>query len=256
MKISIITVAYNNAKTIGDTICSVAKQTHADFEHLIIDGVSEDETVSVATSFKNNHMRIISEPDKGMYDAMNKGFYLARGDVIGFLNADDLFSDEMVLDRIAKAFEDPFIEACFGDLFYVTQDNKNIVRYWKSKPYSRGYFARGLSPAHPTFYIRRSALVRLGGFDLTYPFAADIEFMIRYLEVGGVRTTYIPHVLIRMRVGGTSNRSFYNISQQNAAIFRALDQHAVPHLFVCFIVGKLVNRLRQRWSAYRLGRTS
>lgn len=256
IKISIITVAYNSAETIGETMESVVRQTHANFEHLVIDGASEDRTVAIAKERSTPHTRIVSEPDEGIYDAMNKGLSWARGDVIGFLNADDMFADDKVLSRVAKAFEDPAIEACFGDLLYVTEDNQFVVRYWKSQPYSHGRFARGWSPAHPTFYIRRSALDRLGYFNLSYRLAADTEFMLRYLENGGVRAAYIPHVLVRMRVGGTTNSSVRNIVQQNREILRALDQNAVPYSPVSFIVHKLASRLWQRWSGARLKTSS
>lgn len=176
--------------------------------------------------------RFISEPDGGIYDAMNKGLGLASGEVIGFLNADDMFADGLVLSRVAAAFEDPTIEACFGDLLYVTEDNQSVVRYWKSRPFVPGSFARGWAPAHPTFYIRRSALERFGGFDFSYRLAADTELMMRYLEKGRVRSAYIPEVQVRMRVGGATNRSFRNIFRQNQEIFRALKKNDVPYSLI------------------------
>lgn len=233
---------------------SVARQTHTNIEHLVIDGASKDQTVEIAKKNATLITRIVSEPDKGIYDAMNKGFGMARGDLIGFLNADDLFADDQVLSRVAAAFENPAIEACFGDLVYVTEDNRRVVRYWKSRPHEYGSFARGWCPAHPTFYIRRSALERLGCFDLSYRLAADTEFMLRYLERGSVRATYIPQVQVRMRVGGATNRNVRNIVRQNCEIFRALNKSAVPYSAASFFVHKVLNRLGQRWAGARLKR--
>lgn len=251
MKISVITVAYNSAATIGDAMDSVAKQTYADFEHWVVDGASSDRTVEVAKTHATPRTRIVSEPDGGIYDAMNKGLGLADGEVLGFLNSDDMFADAQVLARIAAAFEDPAIEACFGDLLYVTEDDRSVVRYWKSQPFVPGCFARGWSPAHPTFYIRRSALARLGGFDLSYRLAADTELMMRYLEKGGAHSVYIPKVQVRMRVGGATNRSLRNVLRQNREIFTALENNAIPYSRGVFLLSKLGSRLRQRWAGFR-----
>lgn len=253
MKVSVITVSYNSAATIADTVRSVASQTHPDIEHFVIDGRSTDDTVQVVEAHRHPNLVLTSEPDNGIYDAMNKGLSRATGDVIGFLNADDFYSDADVLARLAKAFEDdPSVEACFGDLFYVTEDNQSVVRYWKSQPFAPGSFARGWSPAHPTFYIRRSALDRLGSFDLSYRLAADTEMMMRYLEKGRVRSAYIPGVHVSMRVGGATNGSLRNIFLQNQEIFRALKKNGVPYSLVSFMLHKLASRFWQRWTGVRL----
>lgn len=246
MKISVITVAYNCASTIADTVRSVANQTYTDIEHLVVDGQSTDETVQIVQAHRHPHLVLSSEPDGGIYDAMNKGLKRSTGDIIGFLNADDFYADDKVLARVAKAFEDPGVEACFGDLVYVTEDNRKVVRLWKSRPYTNGSFARGWCPAHPTFYIRRSALERYGSFDLKYRLAGDTEFMMRYLECGGVRSVYIPRVQVRMRVGGTTNQSWSNIVRQNREIFHALRKNDIPHSTVSFWIHKLTSRLWQR----------
>lgn len=246
MKISVITVAYNSAATIGDTMDSVAMQTYPEVEHLVVDGASKDDTVKIARSRSTPRTLIRSEPDKGIYDAMNKGMAWATGDIVGFLNADDLYADSQVLSRVATAFEDAELDACFGDLVYVTADNRKVVRYWKSKPFKVGSFALGWCPAHPTFYVRRSVIERLGPFDLSYRLAADTEFMMRYLERGNVRSIYLPHVQVRMRVGGATNQSWSNIAQQNREIFHALRKHDVPHQTLSFWIHKLVSRVWQR----------
>jgi glycosyltransferase involved in cell wall biosynthesis len=257
MKISIITVSYNSENTILDTLDSVANQVYADIEHIVIDGASTDLTLTFIRSHGNKNIKIISEKDFGIYDAMNKGLASSTADIIGFLNSDDLYVNSQVLTRIAEVFNnDPSVEACFGDLLYVSQDKLNILRYWRSSSFEKGSFARGWSPAHPTFFIRRSALERLGLFDLSYRLASDTEFMMRYLERGGVKSIYIPHVLVRMRVGGATNKSWGNIFIQNQEIFRALKSNGIPYSPFTFIIYKLFSRLKQRFNGYRLRKAS
>ena len=252
MKITVITVSYNAATTIADTLCSVASQTHTDIEHLVFDGQSTDNTVQVVEANWHSDLVFVSEPDKGIYDAMNKGLSHATGEVIGFLNADDLYADDDVVARVARTFEDnPNVEACFGDLLYVTKDNQSVVRFWKSKPFLTGSFARGWAPAHPTFYIRRSALSRLGGFDITYHLASDTEMMMRYLEKGMVRSAYIPQVQVRMRVGGVTNRNLGNIFRQNQEILKAFKKNDVPYSLILYLLYKLASRFWQRLAALR-----
>jgi glycosyltransferase involved in cell wall biosynthesis len=245
MKISIITVAYNSAKTITDTLNAVAMQTHTDIEHLVIDGASKDGTLEIVRSHDNPQIRLISEPDKGIYDAMNKGLAQATGEVVGFLNSDDFYADSAVLAKIANAFQDPAVDACYADLVYVTQDNSRVVRYWKSKPFAKGDFAKGWCPAHPTFYVRKSVIERLGLFDPSYKMGVDVEFMMRYLECGQIRAVYIPHVLVRMRLGGASNQSWKNILLQNKEIFAALRKNGVPFSRMWFAANKVLSRLNQ-----------
>jgi glycosyltransferase involved in cell wall biosynthesis len=245
MKITIVTASFNSAKTIKDTLDSVAMQTHTDIEHLVIDGASKDGTLEIVRSHTSKQIRLISEPDEGIYDAMNKGFIQAKGEVVGFLNSDDFYADASVLEKIAFEFQDPAVDACYGDLVYVTQDKRRIVRYWKSKPFSKGDFAKGWCPAHPTFYVRTSLIERLGLFDRSYKMGVDVEFMMRYLECGQIGAVYIPHVLVRMRLGGVSNQSWLNIFLQNMAIFAALRKNGVPFSILRFTVNKLASRLWQ-----------
>jgi glycosyltransferase involved in cell wall biosynthesis len=176
---------------------------------------------------------------------MNKGLARATGDVIGFLNSDDYYADTTILNRIADAFENSAVDACYGDLVYMTTDNKSVVRYWKSKMFAKGDFAKGWSPAHPTFYVRKSVIERLGHFDLSYKLAADVEFMMRYLERGGVSVEYIPHVMVKMRLGGVSNQSWKSVVKQNMEIFRALHKNGIPFSIGYFSIIKLCNRLSQ-----------
>jgi glycosyltransferase involved in cell wall biosynthesis len=245
MKISIITVAFNAARTIADTLESVAAQTHPEIEHIVVDGASTDGTPEIIGRHGMHVARLISEPDKGIYDAMNKGLVLASGEVVGFLNSDDFYADAAVLEKIANAFQDPAVDACYADLVYVNQDNSRVVRYWKSKPFAKGDFAKGWCPAHPTFYVRKSVIERLGFFDQSYKLAADVEFMMRYLERGQVRAVYIPHLLVRMRLGGVTNQSWKNIVQQNKEIFAALRKNGVPFSSIWFAANKVVSRFKQ-----------
>lgn len=245
MKISVITVTFNSAKTVADTLKSVATQTHRDVEHLIIDGASNDGTLEIVRMHASTQTRLISEPDRGIYDAMNKGIALASGEVIGFLNSDDFYANASVLEKVANAFQDSAVEACYGDLVYVSQDNSRVVRYWKSKPFTKGDFAKGWCPAHPTFYMRKSVIERMGSFDQSYKMGVDVEFMMRYLECGKIRAVYLPQVLVRMRLGGVSNKSYKNIFLQNKAIFAAMRKYDIPFSIVWFIVNKIVSRLKQ-----------
>lgn len=250
MKITVITVSYNSSATIADTVHSVASQTHKDIEHLIIDGGSKDETINVVESCRHSGLILSSEPDKGIYDAMNKGLARATGEIIGFLNSDDFYADSTALEKIASAFEDESVEACFGDLIYITQDNRREVRYWKSKPFVAKDFEKGWAPAHPTFYVRKSTLKRFGGFDLSFKLAADFDFMMRYLEVGKVRSVYIPFVLVRMRLGGASNQSWLNIFRQNKEIYSSMNKNGFKFNFLKFWIFKIINRLKQYVVAY------
>jgi glycosyltransferase involved in cell wall biosynthesis len=245
MKISIVTVCYNSALTIKDTLQSVALQRHKDFEHLIIDGGSKDGTLEIVRAWKGHPVRMISESDDGIYDAMNKGLTLATGDVVGFLNSDDFYADSSVLVKIANAFQDISVDACYGDLVYVSQDNSRVVRYWKSRPFINVSFAKGWCPAHPTFYVRKSAIERLGLFDRSLKLAADMEFMMRYLERGKILSVYIPDVLVKMRIGGATNQSWKNVVQQNKEIFFALEKNGMKYSKVLFLMSKFKNRLGQ-----------
>lgn len=226
LKISLITVCYNSAATLRDTLESVAAQTHPDIEHLIIDGGSLDATLDLVRAHRRHPGLVVSEPDRGIYDAMNKGLALATGEVVGFLNSDDVLADPDVLARIAGAFESSPVEACYGDLVYVSaRDTDRIVRYWQSRPYEPGLCRRGWMPAHPTFYVRRRVYERHGGFDESLRIAADFEICLRLLEVQRLPAAYLPTVLVRMRMGGASNASLRNILRANREVSRALRKH-------------------------------
>lgn len=247
-KITVITVCYNSASTIKATLASVAAQTFKDIEHIVVDGGSTDQTLAIIEQWQMHEIRLVSEPDNGIYDAMNKGLALATGEVVGFLNSDDLYADVSVLSQIAKVFQDKIVDACFADLVYVNkEDIGTIVRYWKSSPFYEGGFSSGWCPAHPTFYARRSIFGRFGCFDESYKLAADAELLMRFLECGHITSRYIPYVWVKMRLGGETNRNTLNIVKQNMEILDALKKHGLRSSVLNFTLKKLVARIMQRW---------
>lgn len=246
MIISIITVVYNNVNTIDDTILSVASQKYSHIQHVIVDGGSTDGTLSVLEKHRDKLAKVVSEHDLGMYDAMNKGLRLADGEIVGVLNSDDFYADDTVLNQVASVFRDPKVDACYADLIYVDQATASkVVRYWKSCAFHHGMFAKGCPPPHPTFFVRKSVYEKLGGFDLAYKLAADVELMMRFLEVNGIRTVYVPRVWVKMRLGGVSNKELRNILRQNLEIVRAARKNKVPFNAAVFLAKKLFSRARQ-----------
>lgn len=207
MKISIITATYNSAATVEDTLKSIASQTYPHIEHIIVDGLSSDNTLEIVHRF--THLSsITSEKDKGIYDAMNKGIGLARGEVIGILNSDDLYTGPEIIARVMKLFEDPSVDAVYGDLYYVDPVNTDkIVRTWIAGTYSSRSFYFGWMPPHPSFFVRKKVYDRLGLFNLSLKTAADYEIMLRFMLKNSIKTTYLPEVLVKMRTGGASNVS-------------------------------------------------
>jgi glycosyltransferase involved in cell wall biosynthesis len=245
MKISVITVCWNSAATIRDTLDSIAAQDYPDIEHLVIDGASTDGTVELVRSDGLRVARLISEPDRGMYDSMNKGLGLATGEVIGFLHSDDMLAGPQVMSSIAAAFADPTVEAVYGDIDMVdAADTSRVVRRWRSGPHRPGRLPRGWFPPHVTLYIRRRVLDEVGPFDERYRIAADMDHMVRLFEVRRVRSLHIPQVLVHMRAGGASNRSLRNIWRANVETWRSLRSHGF-RVGPWFIVFKLLRKVPQ-----------
>lgn len=226
MKISILTATYRCEDTIGDCMASIAQQTHPDIEHLVIDGGSLDGTLRILEQHRERIAHLVSERDDGLYDALNKGLAVCTGEVVGILHADDLYADVRVLERIADVFEDPAVMACYGDLLYVRrQDTDRVVRYWRAGEFAKAKLRRGWMPPHPTFFARRSLYQRFGGFDTGFRIAADYESLLRMLTGLEGRVAYLPEVLVRMRLGGTSNRSLGQIIRKSAEDYRAIRRH-------------------------------
>jgi glycosyltransferase involved in cell wall biosynthesis len=204
MRISVVTVCRNAAATIGETLDSFFRQSHADKELLVVDGASTDATLDVVRGFARPGLTVISEPDRGLYDAMNKGLAGFGGDAVGFLNADDRFHDAASLAAISGALERADI--CYADLDFVDGDRRDeVVRRWRSTAWRKGGFARGWMPAHPTFYCRRRVVDQVGRFDLRYRLAADYDFMLRALELADFSAVHVPRVLVDMGAGGASS---------------------------------------------------
>ncbi len=227
MKISVVTVCRNTESTIEDTIRSVAGQTCRSVEHIIIDGASTDGTLDIVRKYESVVTKWVSEPDQGIYDAMNKGIALASGDVIGFLNADDIYAHPEVLSEVAQAFRDESIQAVYSDVVFVRDDLQTIVRYYRSHRFTAGKLAWGWMPPHPSIFLRKHMFEKYGLFKTDYRIAADYELVTRLFAKHRVRYRYLPGVSVKMRVGGVSTRSVksnYILSQE---IVRACRENGI-----------------------------
>jgi glycosyltransferase involved in cell wall biosynthesis len=245
MKISIITVCYNSEKYIKSAIESVLNQDYRNKEYIIIDGNSTDSTIEIVDSYKDRIDKIISGPDSGIYDAMNKGLKLATGDIICFLNSDDLYIDNQVLSGIVDSFSENECEIVYGNLFYVKAENtEEIIRTWNTKAYKAGSFNKGWHPAHPAFFVTKKIYDKYGLFDLRYRLAADFELMLRFLEKYHVKSYYIDRTLVRMRVGGATNKNYINIFKQNIECYKAFKYNGLP-VSILYPLYRLVPKLFQ-----------
>jgi glycosyltransferase involved in cell wall biosynthesis len=215
LKVSIITVVFNGASTLRSCIDSVLAQDYDSIEYIVVDGKSTDATVEIVKSYGDSIHKFISEPDKGIYDAMNKGIALANGDVIGILNADDFYAYDTVISDIASVMRSANADGVYGDLQYVDSlDLNKIKRNWKSGQYKAGSFVTGWMPPHPTFFLKKSMYEKFGNFRLDLGSAADYELMLRIIHKFEIKLAYVPKVLVKMRAGGVSNS---NISNRVAA---------------------------------------
>jgi glycosyltransferase involved in cell wall biosynthesis len=206
LKISIITITYNSASTIEQTVRSVINQTYPDIEYIIVDAVSTDGTLEILEKYRNKIAKIVSEKDKGLYDALNKGIRLASGDVIGILHSDDFYIDKNVLEKYADVFSKTNCDAVYADLFYVDKnDTDKITRKWKSGNYGPGTFLNGWMPPHPTFFVKKEIYDRLGLYNIDFKSAGDYELMLRFIHKHKIKVAYLPEFTVKMRVGGTSN---------------------------------------------------
>lgn len=228
LRISVITAIYNRAATLGQALESVHGQSWPSVEHIVIDGGSTDGSLALLHQHRGGIARLVSEPDQGLYDALNKGIRHATGDIVGFMHADDQFASPEALASIASAFEDPSVGAVYGDLVYVNKaDGTQVVRYWRAGQYVREQFRDGWMPPHPTFYVRRELYSRFGTFDTRYRISADYDNMLRILWSGGVKAAYVPQVLVRMRTGGMSNRSLLNMLHKSREDYSAVRRNGM-----------------------------
>lgn len=206
MKVSIITVTYNSAETLKDTIESVVSQDYPDIEYLIVDGQSTDNTLEITKSYASQIDQVVSEQDQGMYDALNKGIELATGEIIAILNSDDFYAYPQVISEIVQLFEKEQADAAYADLVYVERHNpKRVKRYWKSGKYRINKFKWGWMPPHPTFFVRRACYEKYGKFNIHLRSAADYELMLRFIHRYQINLAYLPKVIVKMREGGMSN---------------------------------------------------
>jgi glycosyltransferase len=224
MKISVVTASFNSEATIGFTIESFLSQRHPEKEMLVIDGASGDGTLKIVESFASDAIRVFSEPDNGVYDAMNKGFHLFEGDAVGFLNSDDTFHDANVLAEIASGLQDADI--VYGDLNMVTDHRtKRLARVWRGGAFRRYSFQLGWVPPHPTFYMRREVAQKVGDYDLSYLTTADYDYMLRALALNDFRARYIPRVIADFQMGGISTSGLGVTIRANLECLRSRRQH-------------------------------
>jgi glycosyltransferase involved in cell wall biosynthesis len=250
MKVSVITCCLNAESTITDNILSVNRQSYEDIEHLIMDGDSRDDTVSLVRRLSSRNPVIFSEKDSSALEAFNKGIIQSTGDIIGFLNGDDFFIDDDVVKKIVQIFDDPEVMGCYANVIYVDQFNiKNVKRFWRLGPYSDQALKSGWAPAHPTFYVRRSVFNTLGSFSEEFPIQSDFEFAVRFFFRYRLKASYIDESWVCMRMGGISNKSLSGILRQNYDNFRACRTHGLQ-VGWSYIVIRIFARLKQFFSAF------
>lgn len=245
MKVSLITVCYQAEQTIAACIDSVLSQDYPDIEYIIIDGNSKDRTAEIVRSYGERIAVFVSEKDAGIYDAMNKGILRATGDLVGILNADDLYAYPGVISDVVHAIREKQADAVYGDLVYVDEkDTTRVKRYWKSGAYKDGSFRWGWMPPHPTFFVKRACYGQYGLFNTTFRISADYEMMLRLVHKNRVRVAYLPKVLIRMRLGGVSNASVQNRMLGNREDRRAWELNGLnPWFFTLYL--KPLRKIRQ-----------
>lgn len=244
MKVSVITIAYNSGKSIADAIKSVMEQTYPNIEYIIVDGQSTDNTMDIVQSFGARITKQISEPDKGIYDALNKGIRLAEGDVVGFLHSDDIFAGPDVIADVVGLFSEKQTDSVYGDLQYVYKnDTSRVFRNWKAGVFSMKKLRFGWMPPHPTFYVKKQVYDQHGLFDTSFKIAADYESMLRFLGKHRITTAYLPRVMVKMRIGGASNRSLKNIIRKSREDLRAMKVNSFGNIVT--LAGKNFRKLNQ-----------
>lgn len=251
MKVTLITVAYNSAKTIRKTLESIASQDYPDIEHIVIDGASKDNTVDIVKEFEHVH-RLVSEPDKGMWDGLNKGLAIAEGDIIGMLNSDDVYAENTIISQVVAAFDKHKVETIYGDIQFVSnKEPGKVVRYYSSKKFHPGRFRYGYMPAHPSFFVKRAVYEKYGHFKPDYKIAADYDLMIRFLKVHQVSYQYLDLMMVNMLIGGMSNDSLKSVYILNKEIVRTCRENGIyTNLFIVSLkyfrkVFELINPARQ-----------
>jgi len=237
MKVSIITICFNSEKTIRHTIESVISQDYNDVEYILVDGNSKDKTLEIISSFGSKIQKLISEEDRGIYDAMNKGVQLATGEVIGILNSDDIYTESNVISKVVNTFSLKNTDSVYADLLYVSQtDTSKVRRKWISGKFKRSKFKWGWMPPHPTFFVKKNVYERIGLYNLELRTAADYEFMLRALYKEKISTSYLPHIIVKMRLGGESNSSFTTRIKANKEDKKAWKiNNITPYIFTLWL---------------------
>lgn len=225
MKISVITVSYNAAATIEQTIQSVLSQSYTNVEYIVIDGASSDNTLQIIEKYKTRIAHVVSEKDGGIYDAMNKGIALATGDIVGILNSDDLYHNEDVLSFISTQFEDSSIDCVCTDVEIFSETPNNVIRYYNCRRWKPWMFRIGHQPPHPGFFVRRNVYAEVGNFNTQYRLAADFDFLLRCILKYKKPTRFINYVSVSMRSGGASQKSFKNIQRANSEVHHSLKRN-------------------------------
>ena len=216
MKVSVITVTYNSAQTVEDTIKSVVNQDYNDIEYIIIDGLSKDNTLEIVNKYNTKIAKVISEKDHGIYDAISKGIKNATGDIVVALNSDDMYASNDIITKVVELFKSSHADAVYGDLNYVDRvDTKKVIRKWKSGVYKKGHFLKGWMPPHPTLFVRNYCYQKYGSFNLSLRSSADYELMLRFIHKHQIKVAYLPQLIVNMRAGGQSNVSFKNRFKAN-----------------------------------------
>lgn len=244
MKVSIITISYNSGKSIADAINSVVSQTYSNIEYIVVDGKSKDNTIEIVKSFGDKISTFVSEPDKGIYDALNKGIGLATGDIIGFMHSDDIFASNDIIAHVVEKFKNNDTDSLYGDLQYVYKEDTNkVLRYWKSGNFSLKQLKLGWMPPHPTLYIKKWVYEEYGNFNINMGIAADYDSMLRFLGKYKISTQYLPEVMVKMRVGGASNRSLKNIIKKSSEDWDAIKRNQFGNIFT--LVFKNLRKITQ-----------
>lgn len=237
MKISVITVCYNSVSTIEATILSVLQQSYATIEYIVVDGDSNDGTKSVLEKYRDKITKIVSEKDKGLYDALNKGIKLATGDVIAFLHADDFYTDPTVIEKYVKVFEGGNYDAVYANLFYVdADDTTKVKRKWNSGEYNHGAFLNGWMPPHPTLFVRKEIYEKYGSFNTDFKTSADYELMLRLIHKHKIKLGYLKEFAVKMRLGGQSNSSLNNRIKANLEDRRAWEVNQLKPRFYTLLL--------------------
>lgn len=248
--VSIVTVAYNAADTIRDTVESVLSQDYKNIEYVVIDGGSTDGTLAVLNGYEDLVSVLVSEPDAGVYDAMNKGLQRASGDILGYLNADDVLDNNAAIRNIAKLFREQRCDVSYGDLAYVARQNtRNIVRFWRAGRRKVNDLRSGWIPPHPTFYAKTELFRKHGGFDCRYQLAADYDLMLRILQDPDIKICYLAQILVRMRLGGITNNRLRNVVKQNLEILDYAKRNQLSHsrpVFMCKRIGWKLSQYLER----------